>query len=67
MCAFVDDLILHTRQSVEDDCSSSTFHIVDRGLAEREEKCGWNGPPAYIVQHTGSSHLGRLDGAVIVK
>lgn len=29
MRAFVDDFVLDTRKSVEDDCSGSTFDIVD--------------------------------------
>lgn len=36
MCALVDDGLLNTRQSVEDDCASASLHIVD-GLLESEE------------------------------
>lgn len=32
MRAFVDDLLLHTRQPVEDDGSSSTLDIVQRSV-----------------------------------
>lgn len=28
VCSFIDDLLLDTRQSVEDDCSTTASHVV---------------------------------------
>lgn len=35
MCALIHDLLLHTRQTIEDDGSSATLNIVDGSLGER--------------------------------
>lgn len=36
MGALIDDLLLHTRESVEDDGSSATSNVVDGSLTERK-------------------------------
>lgn len=44
MCAFVGDCVLHSRDSVEDNCASATLHIVHRGLGDRCCDGDWDSP-----------------------
>lgn len=44
MCAFVDDLVRDSADSVEDDGAGAAFDVVDGGRGEREGGRGGNGP-----------------------
>jgi hypothetical protein len=57
MCAFVHNLFLHTRQSIEDDCAGSAFHIIESCLAERDADEDWHRPLRNGVEYVGCSHL----------
>jgi hypothetical protein len=50
MRAFIHDCVLDTRQSIEDDGSSATFHIVDCSLTERESYGDWHRPSCDSIQ-----------------
>lgn len=47
MCALVDDLLLHSGQTVEDDGACATLDIVDGRLSEREGDRAGNDPAEY--------------------
>lgn len=44
MCAFVDDSLLDSRQTIKDYCPSTAFDIVHGGLGEGSADGEWDGP-----------------------
>lgn len=44
MCALIHNLFLHTRQSIENDGSGSTFDIVKGGLGNAEGRASGDNP-----------------------
>ena len=61
MGAFIDDLLLHTRKSIEDDCSSATFDIVHRGLPKRDGDEDGDGPSRDGLEGLRGRHIGKAD------
>lgn len=51
VCALVDDLLLHTRQTIEDDSSSSPANIVNRLVDEKCTECHGTGEAVHILQY----------------
>lgn len=52
MCAFVDDLLLDSGESVKDDCASATFDIVDRLLRCENTEPSNSGESVEILKST---------------
>ena len=63
MCAFVDDLLLHTRHSVEDDGSRAAADVVEGVLDNHTPQGKGEGQAVYILEHFG--HGVELEGEVM--
>ena len=59
MCAFVDDNIAHTTETVEDDSASTALDIVDGGAGEGEGEGGGDGDAVERTEGIGR-HRGYL-------
>jgi len=55
MCSLVDNLLLHTRHSVEDDSSSSALHIIEGGVGDDNSRSHGNSQAVDVVE-TVSRH-----------
>lgn len=53
VCAFVDDLFLHSRQPIEDDSPRTTLDIVEGGVEEHGTDGHGAGQPVDIVKGVG--------------
>lgn len=62
MCAFVDDLLFHSRQTIEDDRPRTTFDIVHCGIAERYSCANRNCQFRDGIQRTGHDGETGLKG-----
>lgn len=62
MGALVDDLLLHTGDTVEDDGAGSTTDIVDGGVEEGHAEGDGHGRPVDVVER-----IGHDDGGLTVR
>lgn len=60
MCSFIDDLLLHTGYSVEDDGPRAALDVVDTVLSNHTPNCKGEGHAVYILEHVG--HGVELEG-----
>jgi len=64
MCAFIDDGLFHSGETVENDCSCATLDIVD-GLLDGEEGDGARyGESVKATKETFCGHDGRMKGCM---
>lgn len=60
MCALVDDSLLDSGQTIEDNCAGTALDIVDGGLYHADANGGGDDPAKEGCGNRG--HVGRLRG-----